>query len=89
MPPQAEISQIRDDVAPSWLREPLTREETAERYVRPALRGAFLDLVSRPAAEYVARFGFKSDLLKVGLLWGGRGTGCFLAFCGLVRWRLC
>src|SRR5207302_3799889 len=36
---------------------------TAERYIRPALRNAFLDLVARPVDEYLARFGFKSDLL--------------------------
>lgn len=35
--------------------------------MRPALRGAFLDLCRRPAAEYVGKFGFKSDLLKVGI----------------------
>ncbi|GBF99512.1 hypothetical protein Rsub_12290 [Raphidocelis subcapitata] len=62
---QAEISAIRDDVAPSWLRPPLSLEETAEAFVRPALRGAFLELCRQPAAEYVAKFGFKSDLLKV------------------------
>src|SRR6478609_6081445 len=33
-----EIAQIRDDLAPSWLREPLSAGETAERFIRPALR---------------------------------------------------
>jgi phytoene dehydrogenase-like protein len=41
---QAEIDQIRADVAPTWLAEPLSIEDTAERYVRPALREAFVDL---------------------------------------------
>src|SRR6185295_7936377 len=38
-------------------------EETAERYVRPALRRPFLDLVTLPVEDYLSRFGFKSDLL--------------------------
>src|SRR5213075_2514744 len=58
-----EIGQIRDDLAPAWLAEPLSVEGTAERYIRPALRRAFLDLVARPVEEYLARFGFRSDLL--------------------------
>src|SRR6266480_1507761 len=35
---QREISAIRDDVAPTWLEEPLSIEDTASKYVRPALR---------------------------------------------------
>ena len=31
-----EITAIRDDLAPSWLAEPLSLEETAERYCAPA-----------------------------------------------------
>jgi phytoene dehydrogenase-like protein len=58
-----EVGQIRDDLAPSWLAEPLSAEATAERYVRPGLRGVFLDLVARPVEDYLARFGFASDLL--------------------------
>src|SRR3954463_461833 len=38
---QEEIAQIRDDVAPPWLTEPLSIEDTAARYVRPALRKVF------------------------------------------------
>lgn len=37
---QAELSQLRDDIAPTWLRPPLSVEATAERYVRPHLRQA-------------------------------------------------
>src|SRR5215469_347828 len=33
---QEEISQLREDIAPTWLEEPLSIEDTAERYVRPA-----------------------------------------------------
>jgi len=59
----AEIGQIRDDLAPAWLEEPLSAEATAERYIRPELRKAFLDLVAKPVEDYLARFGFQSDLL--------------------------
>lgn len=58
-----EIAEIRDDLAPSWLEEPLSASETAERYIRPALRRPFLNLVARPVEEYLARFGFRSDLI--------------------------
>ena len=60
---QTEIGQIRDDLAPAWLKEPLSVEATAERYLRPALRQVFIDLVQRPTEEYLARFQFKSELL--------------------------
>lgn len=59
-----EIAQIRDDIAPTWFEEPLTIEQTAEKYVRPALRQAFVDLCRKPVSEYIDRFGFKSDLLR-------------------------
>ena len=39
------------DLAPAWLEEPLSAEATAERYIRPELRRAFLDLVARPVEE--------------------------------------
>src|SRR5205814_4147688 len=58
-----EIGQIRDDLAPAWLEEPLSVEGTAERYIRPALRRVFMDLVAKPVEEYLGRFGFKSELL--------------------------
>src|SRR5205807_2484141 len=58
-----EIGQIRDDLAPAWLEEPLSVEATAERYIRPKLRRAFLDLVAWPVEEYLHRFAFQSDLL--------------------------
>jgi phytoene dehydrogenase-like protein len=58
-----EISQIRDDLAPSWLEEPISLENTAEKYIRPELRQVFIDLVTRPTEEYLSRFGFKSELL--------------------------
>ncbi len=59
-----EIAAIRDDIAPTWLEEPLSIEETAETYVRPALRKAFVDLCRGPVSHYLERFGFQSDLIK-------------------------
>ena len=60
---QAELAALRDDLAPAWLAEPLSVEETAERYVRPALRQVFVDLVRGSVADYLDRFGFRSELL--------------------------
>jgi phytoene dehydrogenase-like protein len=61
---QKELAQIREDVAPTWLEEPLTIEDTAERYVRPGLRDVFVDLCRKSVGEYLGRFDFESDLLR-------------------------
>jgi len=61
---QAELAAIRADVAATWLAEPLSIEETAERHVRAELRSAFVDLCRKPIADYLARFDFESDLLR-------------------------
>src|SRR5688572_6786867 len=61
---QAEISALRDDVARTWLEQPFSIEETAERYVRPALRQAFVKLCRGSVGDYLERFGFESDLVK-------------------------
>src|SRR5678815_5482713 len=53
-----------DDIAPTWLEEPCSIEETADHYVRPELRQVFIDLCRKPVGEYINRFGFKSDLVK-------------------------
>lgn len=60
----AELAAMRDDLAPAWLMPPLSLEETAERFIRPALRTAFIRLCRGTAHEYLDRFGFQSDLLK-------------------------
>ncbi|MBW4705426.1 NAD(P)/FAD-dependent oxidoreductase [Micromonospora sp. RL09-050-HVF-A] len=60
---QAELAQLRADLAPAWLAEPLPVEQTAERYVRPELRQVFVDLVRGSVADYLARFDFRSELL--------------------------
>ena len=61
---QKEISAIRDDVAPTWLEEPLSIEDTASKYVRPSLQKIFVDLCRKPVGQYLDRFEFRSDLLK-------------------------
>jgi phytoene dehydrogenase-like protein len=61
---QAEVAQLREDIAPTWLEEPLTIEETADKYVRPALREVFVALCRGSIGEYLSRFDFKSDLLR-------------------------
>ena len=60
---QTEIAQLREDMGPTWLQAPLSIEATAERIVRPALRQPFIDLCRGSVADYLARFGFESDLL--------------------------
>ena len=59
----AELAALRDDLAPSWLSEPGTVEETAERYIRPGLRETFLKLVRGSVIDYLSRFGFASEQL--------------------------
>ncbi|MDW8249843.1 MAG: NAD(P)/FAD-dependent oxidoreductase, partial [Myxococcales bacterium] len=61
---QEEIAQLREDIAPTWLQEPLSIEETAERYVRTALRKTFVSLCRGSVGAYLERFGFRSDLVK-------------------------
>ena len=60
----AEVAKIREDVAPTWLQEPVSIEQTADRYVRPELREAFVNLCRGSVGDYLARFDFKSDLVK-------------------------
>ncbi len=59
-----EIGKIRDDVARTWMEEPLSIEETAEKSVRQGPRQAFVNLCRRPVGEYIDRWGFKSDLVR-------------------------
>jgi phytoene dehydrogenase-like protein len=61
---QEEIGQLREDIAPTWLEEPLSIEDTAERYVRAALRQIFVALCRGPVGPYLDRFEFRSDLLR-------------------------
>ncbi len=59
-----EIAKMRDDIAPTWLMEPVSIEQTADRYVRPELREAFVNLCRGSVGAYLDRFEFKSDLVK-------------------------
>ncbi|RKH28394.1 phytoene desaturase family protein [Corallococcus sicarius] len=59
-----ELGALREDLAPAWLLPPLSLEETAERYVRPALRQHFVRLCRGTAREYLERFGYQSDFVK-------------------------
>jgi phytoene dehydrogenase-like protein len=61
---QREMDALREDIAPTWLDEPLSIEDTAERYVRKELRQVFVDLCRQPVRDYLERFDFKSDLVK-------------------------
>jgi phytoene dehydrogenase-like protein len=56
-----ELAALTGDLAPAWLAEPLPVAETAERYLRPALRETFVDLVTGSAMDYLQRFGFASE----------------------------
>jgi phytoene dehydrogenase-like protein len=59
----AELSALIADLAPSWLAEPLPVADTADRYVRPELRPAFVDLVTGSAIDWLSRFGFTDESL--------------------------
>ncbi len=61
---QTEIAAIAEDLAPAWLLEPGSLEDTCDRYVRPALRDAFLGLCRGSVGTYLDRFEFQSDLIK-------------------------
>src|SRR3954465_14082187 len=58
-----EIAALRADLAPAWLDEPGSVEEIADRHIRPQLQSTFIDLVRGSVADYLTRFGFKSELL--------------------------
>ena len=60
---QAELDQLREDLAPAWLAPPLSVADTAERYIRASLRQTFVDLVNGSVADYLSRFGFASELV--------------------------
>jgi phytoene dehydrogenase-like protein len=59
-----ELEMLREDLAPSWLQEPLSADATAERYIRPGLRDVFVSLVEGDVVSYLDRFGFASELIR-------------------------
>lgn len=60
---QSELARLREDLAPAWLAEPLSLEDTAERYLRPALREVFVAACRGSVVEYLQRFDFVSERL--------------------------
>ena len=63
----AELDALVSDLAKSWLRGSLPLEDTADRFVRPELRGPFLALCRGSAAAYLARFGLEGGVLPAAL----------------------
>jgi phytoene dehydrogenase-like protein len=61
---QTELAKLREDLALTWLAEPLSIEDTAEIHVRPSLQKVFVDLVRGTIGDYLARFGFESPLIQ-------------------------
>lgn len=59
-----ELSELRTDIAASWLLEPDTIEATAERRVRGPNRKAFVELCRGSVTAYLDRFGFESESLR-------------------------
>ncbi len=59
-----ELGQLRDDLAPAWMQVPGSVEDTAERFIRPALRDVFVNLVRGTIGDYLGRFPFKSALVQ-------------------------
>jgi hypothetical protein len=46
---------FRDCIGPTWLSEPLSLEETAERYLPSAMQQTFVDLCRQPVSQYLER----------------------------------
>lgn len=59
----AELAALREDLAPVWLQEPGSVEETADRFIRPELQQVFVDLCRGSVTDYLARFDFADELL--------------------------
>lgn len=74
---QQELAEIRADLHSCFMAEPLSLEETAEKYIRPALRQVFINLCRGPVGQYIERFPFKSELLKAMYAATDGFTGCF------------
>lgn len=61
---QEELAQIREDIAPAFLKEPLSVEAAAQKYLRPSLQKIFINLCRGSVGAYLDRFPFRSELLK-------------------------
>lgn len=60
-----ELEALRTDLAPAFMQPPLTIEQAAEKYVRPSLQQAFINLARGSVKDYIEKYGFKSTLLKM------------------------
>lgn len=47
---------LRDAIAPAWMAEPLSLEESAEKYIPPHLQQTFIDLCRQPVSHYIDRW---------------------------------
>ncbi|PRZ43368.1 phytoene dehydrogenase-like protein [Antricoccus suffuscus] len=56
-----EIGDIVSDVGPAWLQPVQSVEDTAEHFVRPTLREAFVDLVRGNVVDYLSKFEFATE----------------------------
>jgi phytoene dehydrogenase-like protein len=63
----AELDALVSDLSPAWVAGSMGVEDVAERYVRPALREPFIALCRGSLAEYAARFGLHSGLVKAAI----------------------
>jgi hypothetical protein len=54
-PEQAEMSVFRDCIGPTWLKEPKSLQETAERYLPANMQQTFIDLCTQPVSHYLDR----------------------------------
>ncbi|GMH38638.1 hypothetical protein BSKO_06522 [Bryopsis sp. KO-2023] len=61
---EEELNIFRQDIGPTWMMQPLSIEQTAEKYVRSPYKQAFVNLCRGSILEYLNRFDFKSDLIK-------------------------
>ncbi|MBX3221864.1 MAG: NAD(P)/FAD-dependent oxidoreductase [Labilithrix sp.] len=62
-----ELDALVSDLEPAWVAGPMAVEEIGDRWVRPALREAFVGLCRGSFAAYAARFGIQSGLVKAAL----------------------
>ena len=61
---QGEIGELRADLAPAWLRSRGRSRRSPTRYIRPAAAAAPSSIsYAGSVVDYLARFGFKSELL--------------------------
>jgi len=63
----AELDALVADLATAWIAAPMSPEEIRDRWIRPELREAFIALIRGSFADYLARFGVQSGLVKAAL----------------------